>query len=261
LTKVLSGGDITMIFRKFGLGFVMTAALLQGCSQAPTVPEPGNASLTRAPGVVFAPSNDPSDAAWLPIHIRFKTPSTYTRAEIDGVPCILGEANASWSLHVANVPAHFGSAERLSWRWHIPTLVNGADNQVSGLDDAPARLVVAFKGDLEKLDASDRATMSLAKTLGGHQLPYAAIQYIWERKAAAEAIIPNANISRIKKVVVRSGEAGLSQWQSFERDVRADYRRAFPGEEPGEIESIGLMTDTDSLGGMARACYANVELR
>jgi Protein of unknown function (DUF3047) len=250
-----------MIFKKFSIGLVIIAALLQGCAQSPTLPAPGDAGLTRAPGIVFAPSNDPSDAAWLPINIRFKTPSTYTRAEIDGVPCILGEANASWSLHVTNVPTHFASAAKLSWRWHIPTLVNGADNQIAGLDDAPARLVIAFKGDREKLDASDRATMSLAKALGGHLLPYAAIQYIWERKAAVDAVIPNANIARIKKVVVRSGEAGLAKWQSFERDVRADYRKAFPGEEPGEIESIGLMTDTDSLGGMTRACYANVELR
>ena len=29
----------------------------------------------------------------------------------------------------------------------------------------------------------------------------------------------------------------------------------------GEIESVGLMTDTDSLGGTAEACYADIELR
>ena len=74
-------------------------------------------------------------------------------------------------------------------------------------------------------------------------------------------MLPNANISRIKKIVVRSGEKGLASWQSISRDLHADYRRAFPGEEPGEIESIGLMTDTDSLGGVARACYADLALK
>jgi hypothetical protein len=249
-----------MSLGKTNASLLIFVALLQGCAQAPTV-APDSAPMTRASGVIFAPPNDPNDTAWHSVPIRFKTPTTYTRAEVEGVPCTLAEANGSWSLHVANVPAHFATAEKLSWRWHIPALVAGADNQIAGLDDAAARLVVAFKGDREKLDAADRATMSMAKALGGHLLPYAAIQYIWEQKAAPESVISNANISRIKKMVVRSGTSGLATWQSFERDVRADFRKAFPGEEPGEIESIGLMTDTDSLGGIARACYADVTLR
>jgi Protein of unknown function (DUF3047) len=249
-----------MYLKKTSVSLLIFVAVLQGCAQLPT---PGSESvpMTRASGVIFAPPNDPNDAAWHPVPIRFKTPTAYTRAEVEGVPCTLAEANGSWSLHVANVPAHFATATKLSWRWHIPALVAGADNQITGLDDAAARMVVAFKGDREKLDAADRATMSLAKALGGHLLPYAAIQYIWEQKAAPESVIPNANIGRIKKVVVRSGTNGLATWQSFQRDVRADFRKAFPGEEPGEIESIGLMTDTDSLGGVTRACYADVRLQ
>ena len=53
---------------------------------------------------------------------------------------------------------------------------------------------------------------------------------------------------------------GLADWQSFSRNVRADFRRAFRA-RPGEIEGVGLMTDTDSLGGKAEACYADVSLR
>ena len=117
-------------------------------------------------------------------------------------------------------------------------------------------MVVAFKGDRNKLDAADRATMSLAKALGGVELPFAAIQYIWEGKAASETIIPNGNIGRIQKLVVRSGTAGLSTWVSFTRDVRADFRRAFPGEEPGDIESVGLMTDTDTLAIRTLCCVS-----
>jgi hypothetical protein len=121
--------------------------------------------------------------------------------------------------------------------------------------------VIAFKGDRAKLDATERATMSLARVLGGNELPFAAIQYIWEARAPLEAIVANVNTGRIKKLVVKSGPDDLNNWQSFTRDVRADFRRAFPGEEPGDIESIGLMTDTDSLGGKAEACYADVVLR
>lgn len=242
---------------------VVLAALIMccgliGCASQP--PRPGVAT-TASSSDAFAPSNDPASPDWYPVNIRFKTPTVYSKAVISDVPCILAEANGSWSLHVANVAEPFAKASRLSWRWHVPALVSGANNGTAGLDDAPVRVVVAFRGDRSKLDAADRSTMSLAKALGGWDLPYAAIQYIWEAKAPVETVIPNANIARIKKIVVRSGEAGLTQWQSIERDIKADFRKAFPNEEPGDIESIGLMTDTDSLGGATKACYADIRLR
>ncbi len=210
---------------------------------------------------VFAPPNDPASPAWRGVNLRFKTPTEYSLREIDGRPCIRAVANAAWSLWVADVPTALAKATTLSWRWNVPALIADADNLVPGKDDAPARVVVAFKGDRTKLDAADRSTMNLAKALGGVELPFAAIQYIWEGKAAPETIVPNGNTSRIKKLVVRSGMTGLASWLSFTRDVRADFRLAFPGEEPGEIESVGLMTDTDSLGGTAEACYSDIELR
>lgn len=232
---------------------------LSGCAQVPMALD--TAATVQPVGTIFAPVNDPKDAAWRPVNIRFKTPTVYMSAVVDTVPCIRAQADGAWSLLVANVPPAQQDAKELSWRWNVPALIADADNTVVGKDDAPVRVVVAFRGDRSTLDASERATMSLAKALGGNELPFAAIQYIWESKAAKETIAVNGNTSRIKKLVVKTGPEGLNFWQSFTRNVRADFRRAFPGEEPGEIESIGLMTDTDTLGGKAEACYADILLR
>ena len=233
--------------------------VLSGCAQVATAPD--SRATVQPVGSVFAPVNDPNDAAWRPVNIRFKTPTVYMLAVVDTVPCIRALADGAWSLLVANVPPAQQDAKELSWRWNVPALIADADNIAVGKDDAPVRVVVAFKGDRNTLDASERATMSLAKALGGNELPFAAIQYIWEGKATKETIAVNGNTSRIKKLVVKTGPEGLNFWQSFTRDVRADFRRAFPGEEPGQIESIGLMTDTDTLGGKAEACYADILLR
>ena len=235
-----------------------------GCAQLPTTLL-ANSGLPTAAVVaqteVFAPVNNPQDPMWRAVTIRFKTPTEYSLSAQHGTACIRAKAEGAWSFLVADVPTAFVTATQLAWRWVVPALIADADNEVAGKDDAPARVVVVFKGDRSKLDASDRATMSMAKAMGGIEMPYAAIQYIWAGNAAVERVIPNANTSRIKKLVVSSGSAGLNEWQSFDRDVRADFRLAFPGEEPGEIESVGLMTDTDSLGGTAEACYADVRMR
>lgn len=244
------------------IGVSALLALLAGCAQVVTAPVAPIAPVAAGmPFDVFAPANDPNNPAWHGVHIRFKTPTLYSASVLDAVPCIRAQADGAWSLLVATVPPAQKYASELSWRWNVPALIPGADNTVVGKDDAPARVVIAFKGDRSKLDAAERATMSLAKVLGGNELPFAAIQYIWEAKAPLESISVNGNTSRIKKLVVKSGPDGLGGWQSLSRDVRADFRRAFPNEEPGEIESVGLMTDTDSLGGKAEACYADVLLR
>ncbi len=241
------------------LGACALMLLAAGCAQV--VQAPDASTVTTPTGKIFAPVNDPKDAAWHLVNIRFKTPTVYSAAVVDTVPCIRAQADGAWSLVVANIPPAQKDASELSWRWNVPALITDADNMVIGKDDSPARVVIAFKGDRSKLDATERATMSLAKVLGGADLPFAAIQYIWEGKAAKETIAVNSNTSRIKKLVVKTGPEGLNFWQSFTRDVRADFRRAFPGEEPGEIESVGFMTDTDTLGGKAEACYADLILR
>ena len=241
------------------VGACALVIFVTGCAQV--VKAPDALLATQPAGAIFAPLNDPKDPAWKLVNIRFKTPTVYTAAVVDTVPCIRAQADGAWSLVVADVPPAQKDAKELSWRWNVPALIPGADNMAIGKDDAAVRVVIAFKGDRSKLDAAERATMSLAKVLGGAELPFAAIQYIWEGKAAKETIAVNGNTTRIKKLVVKSGAEGLNFWQSFTRDVRADFRRAFPGEEPGEIESVAFMTDTDTLGGKAEACYADLLLR
>lgn len=234
----------------------LLAVLISACAPLQTTP-PAMDTASSA----FQLSNDPAQPPWRAVDIRFKTPSRYTRAEIDGVACVLGEANASWSLYAASVPQQFARGSRLSWRWYVPRLPAGADNETVGKDDAAVRVVIAFKGDRSKIDAADRAAMNMAQLIGGWEIPYASIQYIWEPDAKPETVIPHHTVSRIKTVVVRSGDAGLASWVGIERNVREDFRRVFNGEEPGEIESIGIMTDADGLGGVNRGCYADIVLR
>lgn len=240
------------------IGSAALSIMLSACTQMPAQVVEGAVSTTQ--GALVLP-NDAQHPAWHAVNIRFKTPTVYTSSSVAGESCIRARADGAWSLWVAHVPPQFAQASTLSWRWHVPALVPEADAATPGKDDSAVRVVVAFKGDRTKLDAAERATMSMAKAIGGNELPYAAIQYVWDVAAATESVYPNANTSRIKKLVVRTGAAGLGTWHSLLRDVRADFRRAFPGEEPGEIESVGLMTDTDSLGGKAEACYADVTLR
>jgi len=60
--------------------------------------------------------------------------------------------------------------------------------------------------------------------------------------------------------VVESGAARLGRWSDYERDVAADYRRAF-GAEPPAVSGVVVSTDTDNTGERAEAYYGDIEFR
>jgi hypothetical protein len=109
---------------------------------------------------------------------------------------------------------------------------------------------VGFDGDLSTLPSSEKG-MLLA------DLPYATLMYIWSDYVAVESVIPSAHTSRVKMLVVASGVRGLGQWQTVQRNLAADYRRAF-GAAPGRVLSVAVMTDTDNTGTKAVGEYADI---
>jgi hypothetical protein len=71
--------------------------------------------------------------------------------------------------------------------------------------------------------------------------------------------VHNARTDRIRKIVIESGTKNLNQWMDYERDIKADFERAF-GEAPGALLGIALMTDTDNTRSQTKAYYGPVSL-
>lgn len=97
-------------------------------------------------------------------------------------------------------------------------------------------------------------------SLTGEPLPYASLMYVWCSTRQIGEIITNPRTDRIRKLVVESGTANLGKWLDYERDVRADFIRAF-GEEPGALIGMALMTDTDNTQSKATAWYGPISFR
>lgn len=192
--------------------------------------------------------------------IKINDRKTLTKYEIvqnstDGVLHAVADSSAS-ALGVT-VSFDIKSAPVLSWRWRVAGLIEDADNSVAAKEDSPARIMLEFDGDKSKLSFSDRAASSFAKNLGGRELPYATLMYIWSNSAPVGTVIPNPHAKRIQMIVVSSGAAGVGKWQDLKRNVRDDYKRAF-NEEPGLLKSVGVMTDTDNTGTKAEAWYGDL---
>jgi hypothetical protein len=148
----------------------------------------------------------------------------------------------------------------LDWTWRVDSLIPGADNSYAYRDDSAARLVVSFHGDAGKLDFEQRAKLRLIKAVTGEGLPYAMLMYVWANELPVDSVVPNPHFDRIRMIVVESGEARLGQWLHYRRNVLEDFRRAF-GEDPGDIVSIGVLTDSDNSQHVAHGYYGDITLR
>ena len=147
----------------------------------------------------------------------------------------------------------------LQWEWKAINPIVNADNADRYADDAPLRILVAFDGNKSKLPLKEKMTFEMANLISGQEMPYATLMYIWSGKSPIDTIITNAHTTRIKMIVVDSGWDNLGQWHTHQRDLAADYKRAY-GEVPGQVIGIALLTDTDNTKSETRAFYGDIEL-
>ena len=83
--------------------------------------------------------------------------------------------------------------------------------------------------------------------------------YVWCNHDPLEGVLVNTRTDRVRKIVMESGPGNLHRWLEYERDIRADFFKAF-GEPPGALVAIGIMTDTDNTRSTARAWSGPIEL-
>ena len=147
----------------------------------------------------------------------------------------------------------------LKWEWKALAAIPEADNTKLYSDDAPLRIMVAFDGDKSKLPLREKLNFEMAHLINGQELPYATLMYIWSGKSPVNMIINNGHTTRIKMIVVDSGWENLGNWHLHQRDLVADYMRAY-GEAPGEVIGVAILTDSDNTKSEARAIYGDIEL-
>src|SRR6266516_2514862 len=187
----------------------------------------------------------------------FATKSDYRL--VDNGPGVVLEGRADGSASGFYRRIHIDPARHplIDWSWRVLQAPGHTDPRVPARDDSPARVIVAFHGDVTRLGFGERFTLRLYKALTGEKMPYAIIMYSWASDAPVGTITPNDQTGKIQTIVVGSG---VGEWREFRRNVLEDYRLAF-GEEPWDIVAGGVMTDASNTHGKARAQYGDISFR
>jgi Protein of unknown function (DUF3047) len=216
-------------------------------------------TLTWASGCTTTPAVAPSPDGWHDVAIPGKTLTQYHRSTKDGRPAVAARADQSasmWRRRVERAPGDIGD---VSFSWWVQDLVENGSVADVAREDAAARVIFAFKGDVSRLPPRTRAMFDLAEALTGERPPFATLMYVWDATAPVGTVIINPRSDRIRKIVVDSGPTQLRRWREHRRNLAADYRRAF-GEDPGALAAIALMTDSDNTASRAQSWYGPVDL-
>jgi len=190
----------------------------------------------------------------------FASKSEY--ALVDGAPDVVleGRANGSASGYYRRIRIDPARYPWIEWRWRVMQPLAHTDPRVPSRDDSAARVIVAFHGDVKRLDIGERFTLSLYKALTGEKMPYAIIMYTSSDDAPVGTIVANDQTAKIQTIVVETGGGHVGEWRELRRNVLEDYRRAF-GEEPWDIVAVGVMTDARNTDGKASAQYGDISFR
>lgn len=203
------------------------------------------------------PAQGDIPAPWLVEQIDKKVPATRYHLRLwDGVNAVEANADASMALLGRPVTVDLEKTPILCWRWRVDHVLKNADMRTKAGDDYAARVYLTFRIPPDQLGFGTRTKLALARSIYGDQVPDAAINYVWDNRQAPETLMDNAYTDRARMIVVRSGEADAGRWVSEQRDVRADFKRAF-GALQGQLSGLAIAVDTDNTREKARAGFAD----
>ena len=218
---------------------------------------PANPAADAASGASTSQADYPATAwsdGWKHHTLPGKESTEYSVARVDGREAMAARAVSSASLmrQRVNIPA--ADLDSVKFSWKVPALIAQADLAARDNADSTVRIVLAFEGDRSKFSMKNSMLSELSLAITGEPLPYATLMYVWCNSREAGSVITSSRTDRIRKIVVESGAKNLNSWIDYERNIRADYEKAF-GEPPGALVGIGIMTDSDNTRSTTQAWY------
>ena len=196
---------------------------------------------------------------WQDVRLPGKQLTHYGWGFKDGQRAIAAVSDRSASMWRRRVEVAAADVRQVSFSWWVQQLIEDGSVADAKREDAAARVLFSFQGDVGSLPMHTRALFDLAEAITGERPPFATLMYVWDATAPVGSVIHNPRSDRIRKIVVDSGPTELRRWRHHRRDLAADFRLAF-GEAPGRLTAIAIMTDSDNTQSRAQSWYGAVEL-
>ncbi len=197
---------------------------------------------------------------WEPMEFpKIDRHSRYQLTDDNGEQVVMATTDNSASGLIARVSVEPGDSLILRWRWKVSNVYEQGNARRKEGDDYAARIYVAFEFEPDEAGFFERAKRKTVEVVFGEELPGNALNYIWANRLPVGEIVANPFTDTTMMVAVNSGATNTGEWVTVERDIVADYRKAF-GRKPPKLVGVAIMSDSDNTGASATAWYGDVSL-
>jgi hypothetical protein len=193
------------------------------------------AVVSRAESILIDDFKNGLRPAWK--EKKFKGVTSYLPAVEDNIPCLKAEAAGTASGLFYEIEYDPAQKPILVWKWKVADIVKDGNELTKAGDDYAARIYVVFPA------------FFFWNTR--------ALNYVWANRLPKGEAVANSYTANAMMIAVESGVANTGKWIEYRRNIYDDYRKYF-GAAPGKVGAIAVMTDTDTTGGHATACYGPI---
>lgn len=149
-------------------------------------------------------------------------------------------------------------AGRLSWRWRVDKALSSADLRTREGDDVALKVCALYDMPRSAVPFVERQLLRLAESRTGESLPTATVCYAWDPSWPEGTVVPNVYSRRVRYITLGTT---VRSWQVVQRDLAADFLRAFGDETTSvpKVLAIALGADADNTRGESLGFIADLE--
>jgi hypothetical protein len=181
----------------------------------------------------------------------------YSAERIDGRDAMRIDARASYGNLVHALP-NLSAPRYLRWSWRLQQANAQADLRRKAGDDSPAKVCLSFDVPLQQVPFVERQLLRVARAQSNQDLPAATLCWVWDAREAVGTLLPNPYTRRVRYIVLRGAGDATGAWFDEQRNVAADFQRAF-GDEINELPALTAVIvagDADNTGASSTAHIA-----
>jgi hypothetical protein len=153
-----------------------------------------------------------------------------------------------------------GSVSKISFNWRLDNPLLLSSLKSKNTDDTALKVCLAFDMPMEKVPMGERTKLRIAQFLSHDHLPTATICYVWAHAEPVGADFDSPFTGRLHYIVLDSGEAKLKTWQMHQRNISADFLKAFGNETTTvpNVTAIIVGADSDNTLGTSLGYVADI---
>jgi Protein of unknown function (DUF3047) len=194
---------------------------------------------------------------------RYAKPITqFDLTELDGSRVLRVKADKSWGTLAHPMTETVKPGTMLRWRWRMEQPLAKTDIHAKATEDSALKVCLSFDMPADNIPGGERFLFKLAQTFTKEKIPTATLCYIWGGKEAIGYEQASLFTARVRFVVLANEGTPMKTWQSKERNVYADFLKAF-GHETGTVPALSAIiigADADNTLGSSYGYVGDVQL-